>query len=120
MLVAYPEFGAIGGNTGKTNSFVGVDLQNLTSGVYSASNLAQGNNLLCLGMELTIQETPDILSGLFTDTDAAADQIGAAINTATNSLGCPQLNTVDKGQFSQFPGYAKSYDGYTPPDSALA
>ena len=119
MLLQHPEFGSVGGNTGTTNSFFGLDPQNLTSDVYTTSSLLQGNNLLCYGMELTIQETPDILSGLFTDINAAQDKIGTAFNTATNSLGCPMLNNIDKGQFAQFPGYTKNYDGYTPPDSAV-
>ncbi|KAF2228837.1 Cloroperoxidase [Viridothelium virens] len=117
QLVKYPEFGSIGGNTGTTNSFVGIDPSNLTSGVYSASNLAEGNNLLCYALELTTQETPDLLSGLFTDISAAQDQIGSALNNATNSLGCPQLNSINKDQFSQFPGYTQAYDGYTDPTS---
>ncbi|KAL9082865.1 MAG: hypothetical protein Q9165_008750 [Trypethelium subeluteriae] len=117
QLVQYPEFGSVGGNTGTTNSFVGIDPANLTGGVYSASNLAEGNNLLCYALELTTQETPDILSGLFTDTSAAADQIGSALNNATDSLGCPQLNSINKDQFSQFPGYTQPYDGYTDPTS---
>ena len=58
MLLAHPEFGSVGGNLGETNSFFGLDPQNLTSDVYSAGDLGTGNNLLCYGMELTIQETP--------------------------------------------------------------
>lgn len=119
MAAQYPEFLSIGGNTGTTNSFVGVDPEDLTGGVFHADKLLEGNNALCYGMELTIQETPDILSGLFTDTNAAVDQIGAAFNNATDSLGCPKLNNVDKNQFSQFPGYTKSYNSYSPPDSSL-
>lgn len=119
MLLQYPEFASIGGNTGTTNSFVGVDIQNLTSNVYSADTLTQGNNLICLGMELTIQEAPDILSGLYLDIDAASNKLGSVFGSATSSLGCPQLIAIDKGQFSQFPGYTKHYGGYTPPDSSL-
>ncbi|KAK5118162.1 hypothetical protein LTR85_008142 [Meristemomyces frigidus] len=119
MILQHIEFASIGGNTGTTNSFVGLDIENLTSGVYSADTLTQGNNAICLGMELTIQATPDILSGLFLDTNAAADKIGSAFNKVTKSLGCPQLNAVGKGQFAQFPGYTKDYSGYTPPGSSL-
>lgn len=119
MLLQYPEFGSVGGNTGKVNSFFGLDPGNLTSDVYSASSLTEGNNLLCYGMELAIQETPDIISGLFNDVSAAQDQIGAAFNNATNSLGCPTLNNIDKDQFGQFPGYTASYDGYSTLSSLL-
>jgi hypothetical protein len=91
----------------------------LTGGVFNAATLTDGNNAFCYGLELTIQETPDILSGLFTDTDAALDKIGAAFNNATDSLGCPKLNNINKGQFAKFPGYTKNYDGYSAPDKSL-
>lgn len=106
-LLQHLEFGSIGGNTGTVNSFAGVDPGNLTGGVYELSTLTQGNNLLCYGMEVTLQELPDLLSGLFTDIDSAMDAVGTAINNATNTLGCPKLNNVDKDQFSKYPGYTK-------------
>lgn len=105
MAIKYPEFLAVGGNTGKVNTFTGVNLQNLTGGVYSASNLLQGNNLICFGLEASLQEAPDILSGLYQDTDAAMDALGTAVNKATSGLGCPKLNQINKAQFYQYPGY---------------
>lgn len=120
MLLEHPEFGSVGGNTGTTNSFVGLDPGDLTGGVFNADTLSEGNNLFCYALELTIQETPDILSGLFTDVDSATDQIGTEFNNITDSLGCPTLNNVDKDQFGQFPGYTDTYDSYSPPDSAEA
>jgi len=106
MSAVYPEFLSVGGNTGKPNSFVGVDLQNLTGGVFSASNLLEGNNLACFGLEASLQEAPDILSGLYSDIDPAMDQLGTAVNQATNGLGCPVLNEIDKTQFAKYPGYS--------------
>ncbi len=56
-------------------------------------------------------EAPDILSGLYSDDDAAVDALGTAINTATDALGCPTLNAINKGQFTSdfapYPGYTK-------------
>ena len=119
MALQHLEFLSVGGNTGTTNSFVGLDPEDLTGGVFNAATLTEDNNALCYGMELTVQELPDILSGLFTDINAAADKLGSALNDATNSLGCPKLNDVDKGQFAQFPGYTKAYNGYDAPSSGL-
>lgn len=119
MLLQHLDFGSIGGNTGSVNSFVGVDPANLTSNVYNLDTLTEGNNLLCYGMQLTLQETPDILSGLFSDINEARDKLGSALNDATGSLGCPSLNNIDKGQFGQFPGYTEDYGGYSPPDEGL-
>lgn len=107
MQRQYPEFGSIGGNTGKVDTFVGLNPSDLTGGVFNAATLAEGNNLFCYAMQLTIQESPDILSGLFTDTNQAMSKIGPVLNNLTDSLGCPSLNNVDKGQFEQFPGYTQ-------------
>jgi len=106
MLLEHPEFASIGGNTGTVNSFTGIDPSNLTGGVFDASTLANGNNLMCYGLRLAVQEAPDLLSGLFTDVDSAVDKLGSAINSATDSLGCPTLNNVNMDQFSKYPGYA--------------
>ena len=107
MAVEHPQFLSVGGNTGKVNTFTGVDPANLTGGVFTDSNLLQGNNLICFGLEASLQEAPDILSGLYSDISSAMDALGTAVNQATNGLGCPQLNEINKGQFSQYPGYTK-------------
>lgn len=107
MALQHPEFTSVGGNTGTTNSFVGIDPANLTDGVFNADNLLQGNNLICFGLEATLMEAPDLLSGLYSDIDPAVDKLGSAINRATNGLGCPQLNEINKEQFNQYPGYTK-------------
>ena len=111
MALQHTEFLSVGGNTGEVNTFTGIDPQNLTGGVYTTSNLLQGNNAFCYGLELSLMESPDILAGLYSDDNAAADALGTAINKATDALGCPKLNAVDKGQFArdfaQYPGYTK-------------
>lgn len=111
MALQHLEFASIGGNTGKTDTFTGIDPQNITGGVYTSSNLLQGNNLMCYVLELTLMELPDLLSGLYSDDDAAVDALGAAINKATGALGCPQLNAINKAQFksdlARYPGYTK-------------
>lgn len=94
MLLQHLEFASVGGNTGTTNSFVGLDPSDLTGGVFNAATLADGNNLFCYGLQLTIQQTPDLLSGVL-----------AGI---TNSLGCPALTKIQDDQFDQFPGYTES------------
>lgn len=118
-IIDHPEFASIGGNTGTVNSFTGLDPSNLTQGVFNSASLTEGNNLQCFVMQQLLQEGPDILTGLFTDTDAANDLLGSMINNATDSLGCPQLNAPDKGQFSIFPGYTQTYNGYSTPDPDL-
>ena len=107
MALEHPQFLSVGGNTGKVNTFTGVDPANLTEGVYNAGTLLEGNNGLCFGLQLGLQEAPDILSGIFTDIDPAMDKLGAAVSKATDGLGCPVLNEINKGQFEEYPGYTQ-------------
>ena len=51
----YPEFLDVGGNTGTTNSFTGVDIADLTGGVYNAQNLLEGDNALCFSYQFAQQ-----------------------------------------------------------------
>lgn len=97
----------MGGNTGETNSFVGVNPSDLTGGVYNADNLLEGNNLFCFAVQAALQGAPDILSGLFNTIDDALDVLGSAVSDATDGLGCPELGEINREQFEQYPGYAE-------------
>ncbi|KAI4161935.1 MAG: hypothetical protein LQ342_004383 [Letrouitia transgressa] len=107
MALQHPEFLSVGGNTGTVNTFTGIDPEDLTQGVFNAQTLLQGNNALCFGFQAGLQEAPDILSGLFTDIDPAMDKLGAAVSKATDGLGCPELNAINKGQFGKYPGWTR-------------
>ncbi|KAF2133984.1 Cloroperoxidase [Dothidotthia symphoricarpi CBS 119687] len=96
----HPKFLDIGGNTGTTNSFTGVDATNLTGGIFNGATLLQGNNLGCFLYQLSAQAKPDILLNVL-------DQLTSAIGNIIGSLGCPQLMAIDKSQLEQFPGYTK-------------
>jgi len=113
MASQHPEFLSVGGNTGKVDTFTGVDPSDLTGGVFNGATLLESNNLMCYVMQLAVQQLPDILSGLFTDVDPSQDLLGTELNSLTNSLGCPKLNNIDKGQFDKYPGYKNSYNGYS-------
>lgn len=114
MAKEHPEFASIGGNTGKTNSFAGVDPKDLTGGVYDLASLFEGNGLLCFALELTIQETPDLVSNLFMDIEGAVEKITSTFGNASDSLGCPKVSSGSKKQYEKFPGYTKKYKGYKP------
>jgi hypothetical protein len=48
----YTKFLSIGGNTGKVNSFVGIQPENISEGFFNAQSLTEGNyNLACFAME---------------------------------------------------------------------
>ena len=108
----YPEILSIGGNTGTTNSFTGVNIEELTGGVYNAQTLTQGNNLECFAFQALQQGSPDILKGLFSDITEALSMLTTQITDVIGDLGCPQLESIDLSQFDQFPGYSQSYDGH--------
>jgi len=97
----HPKFLNIGGNTGTTNSFTGVDLADLTGGVFNGQTLAQGNNLGCFVYQLSAQAKPDVATGPLTKLQ---DVIGDIIKP----LGCPQLQAIDNSQLEAFPGYSKN------------
>ncbi|KAI0532539.1 Chloroperoxidase [Xylaria digitata] len=107
MAVQHPQFLSVGGNTGTTNSFVGLEPGDLTNGVFNATNLLEGNNAFCFGTELALQMAPDLLLGLFRDVAEALSTLTSAIKNATLGLGCPQLTSINTTKFQQFPGYTK-------------
>ena len=117
QITTHPEFASIGGNLGRTNSFTGIDPGDLTGGVYNAQSLLQGNGLACFAFEFLQQGSPDLLEGLFTDVTPAVNQLSSAILSAEQSAGfdCPQIRELQYSQFGQFPGYTRSYSGYSPP-----
>ncbi|KAI4154341.1 MAG: hypothetical protein LQ340_001735 [Diploschistes diacapsis] len=85
----HPQFLDIGGNTGTTNSFVGVDVTDLTSGVYNSETLLQGNNLFCLGYQTAQEGLMDQLEALGGTLTQLIGQISPQAATAITNLGCP-------------------------------
>ena len=69
----------MGGNLGKGNSFAGVDIVNVTGGVYNAQNLAQGNNAMCFAYQFAQQAAPDVLKGLFSSVTKPLAQLNSAL-----------------------------------------
>lgn len=105
----YPEFFAVGGNTGKVNTFTGVDIQKLTGGAFNAQSLSQGNNLACFAMEFAVQAAPDAIrcSGVLGDVEAQMAKLNAQLGKSLAGLSCPQIKNPNNKQFSKFPGYTK-------------
>jgi len=96
----HPKFLSIGGNTGTPNSFTGVNITDLTDGVFNAETLAEGNNFECFIYQLAAQAKPDILLG-------ALDTLTDAVGKIVGGLSCPQLKNVDFNQLQDLPGYRK-------------
>ncbi|CZR68780.1 related to oxidase [Phialocephala subalpina] len=111
----YPQLGAIGGNTGTVNSFAGLDLGNLTGGIFEAGTLLENNNLLCFAFEVVKLLAPNSLSTLFSVLDVPLQMITDTLGSALLNFTCPALTDLTLGGQgfeedleSMFPGVAKS------------
>ncbi|KAH9880450.1 hypothetical protein IAQ61_000741, partial [Plenodomus lingam] len=96
----HPKFLSIGGNTGKTNTFTGVDVADMTGGVFNGRTLLEGNSFSCYVYQLLAQAKPDILLG-------ALNGLTSAIGNVIVALACPKLQKLDARLLKQFPGHIK-------------
>ncbi|EGP89784.1 uncharacterized protein MYCGRDRAFT_90507 [Zymoseptoria tritici IPO323] len=117
----YPKFLNVGGNTGKVNTFTGVDASDISGGVYNTRTLGEGNNAMCFATQFLAQAMPDMIkcSGVLNDVLGAMSQFTQSLNGAFGALNCPQIEKLDKSQFDQFPGY-KNFDCHTGSDSFVS
>lgn len=93
------------------NSFAGVDVTNLTGGVYNLEDLAQGNNGACFFLQLATQGLPDASDPLL---GAAKSVLGWAteqLAPLNSKLDCPQLADFPGALFEQFPGASYEAEG---------
>ncbi|KAF2799324.1 Cloroperoxidase [Melanomma pulvis-pyrius CBS 109.77] len=104
LATRYPSVVRVGGNTGTTNSFVGVNVGDITGGVYTATTLLQGNNALCFAFQAAQQGIPDALRGVVSAIGPIVALVAQFINPVTSSLNCPALNTFNQSAFNQYPG----------------
>ncbi|KAL4792210.1 hypothetical protein BDV19DRAFT_400698 [Aspergillus venezuelensis] len=111
----YPSLASIGGNTGTVDTFTGVDLSDLTDGIFNITTLLEGNNLLCFVFEVLKFLSPNAFSGILETLTVPLDLLTDALNVPLLELDCPALDdlTID-GQpawdalLQLFPGAAKS------------
>lgn len=104
ILVQHPELATVGGNTGQPNTFTGLNVGNITGGVFSAETLLQGNNAMCFAFQAVSSVAPDILRGLVGNVLLAVQKLTDVLTPIVDELGCPQLAKFDTSSFSQFPG----------------
>lgn len=96
----------IGGNTGTTNSFTGVDLGDLTSGVFNGATLFQGNNLACFAFQAAQAGGIDQLDGVLSVVQSALKPLTDALSSSLSGLACPQLTAANFNSqlFQAYPG----------------
>lgn len=98
-----PDLAAFGGNTGTVNSFVGLNVTDITSGVLSAGDLLKGNNALCFAFATVSEFLPDLTRGLLKNAVLAVSQITGALTPILTALNCPDLSRMDAVYYDQFP-----------------
>jgi hypothetical protein len=104
MWTECPETVLIGGNTGEVDSFVPIDITNLTGGVYSAASLLEGNNAFCFSFQFLQLAFPDTA---INPEDLAAEILQQLAETL-EPLACPEFETLDLESLSKYPGYTRS------------
>ena len=107
--VEYPQLGVPGGNTGTTNSFTGINVDDVSGGVFSLGNLAEGDNAFCFGYQLGEQLIPDAIRGLVTDLQEGLTELTGAFSKAFGAFNCPQIENTEMAQFNIYPGFTATY-----------
>lgn len=114
-VTKYPQLLSFGGNTNGVNTFTGIELANLTSGVLNAENLLEGNNLLCFGFQYIKEFAPNSLHSLFATLATPLSMLNDILGTTITSLACPAfkelgINGTDFSEYliKTYPGAAKS------------
>jgi hypothetical protein len=105
MAMVNPGILKVGGNTGKVNSFVGVDLGDLTGGVYKGIDLLNPDKLVCFMFRLLLAVVPDLLQG-----GLLGGILNVGLNLLTSTLvplfdpKCPGIQKWNGNLLKQFPG----------------
>lgn len=109
----YPGIVRIGGNTGTTDSFVGIDTGDLTKGVYDGTTLFEGNNLACFFMQASMAGLVDSIDPLLQPVGTLLSFMKKNLGPLMSKLSCPQLDSFDNSLFDpkKFPG--ATYKGET-------
>lgn len=104
-IAYHPQAGTVGGNLGEVNTFTGVDLGNLTGGVFNAANLLEGNNLFCFAFAAGRAGLPSVLGGAASIVGQALGFLDEKLGPILAGLSCPELDQLNLDVFNQFPGY---------------
>jgi hypothetical protein len=111
--LAYPDSARIGGNVNGVNTYAGVDLGDLTGGVFSLSSLLtpNGNNLACFFGAATQAAIPDFASLPLNLIQPIRTLLNRFLTPFTGGLSCPQISTFSVSLFDRYPGYKYSPTG---------
>lgn len=118
LLLKKPELLSVGGNTGEVNSFAGIDLEDLTGGVFNAANLLEGNNLVCFALEVVKFAGPNALSSALKTLAEPIEVLGKIVAPLVD-LSCPVFEDLTVGGTNFWDHVMESYPGANKSGSAL-
>ncbi|KAL9067670.1 MAG: hypothetical protein Q9161_006752 [Pseudevernia consocians] len=107
IAAVVPEAVSVGGNTGEVNTFTGVDLGNITGGVYQTSDLTNPTKFVCFFYQLTLAIVPDFLRS-----EALGSALAGALNLLQTQISpfvdpsCATIANYNDAFAAQFPGAA--------------
>ncbi|KAJ3834285.1 hypothetical protein F5878DRAFT_630941 [Lentinula raphanica] len=105
IALAHPEFLSIGGNTGRVNTFTGVDLGDLTGGVFDSTTLLEGNNLGCFVLlQVAAMAIPSGLEGIV---EGVFGRLSEVLNPLLARWECPRFGGINEALLERFPGYSR-------------
>lgn len=107
----HPELASVGGNLGKVDSFAGLDLSNITSGIINSKSFLEGNNALCFALNIVKTFAPNSLSGLFSILEKPLELINNAILDPLLNLNCPSFKDLEAGGDNILSGLLEKYPG---------
>ncbi|KAF1943015.1 Cloroperoxidase [Clathrospora elynae] len=112
--LTHPMTLSMGGNMGKVNSFVGIDLSDLTGGVLNANTILEGNGLMCFLLEVVKLGAPNSLGTLFKTLAEPLEMITDALAEPLLNLQCPEFGDLQSGgtnlwaKLMNYPGAKKA------------
>ncbi|MCJ1305896.1 hypothetical protein MMC08_008713 [Hypocenomyce scalaris] len=112
FIVAEPNTLDIGGNTNGVNTFTGLDIGNLTAGVYNSEDLLEGDNFACFYYRLLQSNVNwelgnDVGGALLTVGDTLGDVLAGIFGnlTSTGSVtGCPTYPNNTMHSYTEYCG----------------
>jgi hypothetical protein len=93
------------------NSFTGLDVENITGGVFNIETLLEGNNLICFIFEVVKSIAPESLSGIFETVTIPLQIVLDILATPLLDLECPALEDLKVGGSSYEEGIQMLFPG---------
>lgn len=113
QCLAYPATCAIGGNTGTVNSFAGIEVGDISGGLYNSAALTDPEKLGCFLSQNIQAEVPSALSGLVQKNQLADLVTSTLLPALAQGLGaCNDVKNFN-GKPRTMASYASKYPGAT-------